>query len=139
LFRDPFAPDFDLELFQNKLERRFVKESDDWKAASGTSSGFAWDGISDGSIPWAAMKSAWRRVGRVSCLNCSAETLLMNFGLRQLGMFNRVWFVEHVCGACRRSFKDETVDVKAWMVANRDLVVRPTAEMIWGKTMTITG
>ncbi len=133
LYGVPLASDFYLELFQSKWERQFVNESDDLEAAPGTSSGFAWDSLPDGSIPWAAMKSAWRRVAPVNCFNCSGETLLMNFGLRQVGMFNRVGFVEHVCGACRRWFKDEAVDVKAWMVANLDTANLPESEMFWGK------
>jgi hypothetical protein len=132
LYGVPLASDFDLELFQSKWERRFVNEPDDWQAAPGTSSGFAWDGLPDGSIPWAAMKSAWRS-GSGDCLNCSEKMLLMNYGLRQAGMFNRAGFVEHVCGTCRRAFRDETVDVKAWMVANLNEGVRPDAEMVWGK------
>lgn len=114
-----------------------MNEFDDLEAALGTSSGFAWDGLPDGSIPWAAMKSAWRRVAPVNCLNCFGETLLMNFGLRQVGMFNRVGFVEDVCGECRRSFRDETVDVKAWMVANLDVDVLPEFEMVWGKQLNL--
>lgn len=133
LYGVPLASDFDLELFQSKWEKRFDKEADDWQAAPGTSSGFAWDGLPDGSIPWAAIKSAWRLGAGVVCQNCSGEALLVNFGLRQVGMFNRTGFVEHVCGACRRSFKDETVDVKAWMAANLDAEVWPGFEMVWGK------
>lgn len=113
LYGVPLATDFDIELAQNKWERRFVNESRDLDAAPGTRSGFAWNGLPDGSIPRATMKSAWRRVVPVSCLNCSGETFLMNFGLRQMGLFNRVGFVEHVWGVCRRSFRDEAVDVKA--------------------------
>ena len=133
------ASDFDLELFQSKWERRFVNESDDLEAARGTSSVFAWAGFADGLIPWVAMKSAWRRDIGVVCQNCSGPTLLTNFGLRQVGMFNRARFVEHVCETCRRSFRDETVDVKAWMAANLDLVVQPASEMVWRKKMIITG
>lgn len=138
LYGVPLASEFDLELFQGKWERRFVRESDDWQAAPGTSSGFAWDGLPDGSIPWSAMKSAWRQVAPVDCLNCSGETLLMNFGLRQVGMFNRVGFVEHVCGACRRSFKYEAGDVKAWMAANLDAEGWPSDELIWGRRIART-
>lgn len=138
LYGVPLASDFDLELFQEKWGNRFEQEAGDWRAAPGTSSGFAWDGLPDGSIPWAAMKSAWRRVAPVSCLNCSGETILTNFGLRQVGQFNRAGFVEHVCVACRRSFKDESVDVKAWSVANLDEAVRPSDELMWGRRVART-
>lgn len=125
--------DFDLELFQSKWERRFEQQDDDWTAAPGTSSGFAWDGIPDGSIPWAVLKSAWRRCVGVACQNCSGPTILANFGLRQVGMFNRSGFVEHVCGACGRSFSDHTEqEFRAWRMANLDADVRPGFEMVWG-------
>jgi hypothetical protein len=131
------ASDFDLKLFQSKWERRFVNESDDWQAAPGTSSGFAWTGLPDGFIPWMALKSAWRRSGPGVCQNCDGETILTNFGLRQVGQFNRLGFVEHVCGECHRSFRDETVDVKAWIAANLDEGVRPSHELIWGKPLKL--
>lgn len=136
LYGVPLAPDFDLDLFQQKWASRFVNDSDDWLAAHGTSSGFAWDGLAEGSIPWAALKSAWRS-GSGVCLNCSGEMLLVNFGLRQVGVFNRAGFVEHVCGTCRRSFRNETVDVKAWIVANLDSEVWPGFEMVWGKRLKL--
>ena len=132
LYGVPLASGFDLELFQSKWERRFEQEADDWQAAPGTSSGLAWDGLGDGFIPWAALKSAWRS-GSGACLNCSGPTILVNFGLRQVGMFNRCGFVKHVCGKCRRSYRDETRDVKAWIVANLDAEVWPGFEMVWGK------
>ncbi|MCY3005077.1 MAG: hypothetical protein NTV29_03755 [Planctomycetota bacterium] len=138
LYGVPLASDFDLELFQSKWGRRFEQEADDWQAAPGTSSGFAWEGVEDGFIPWAALKSAWRRSGPGVCQNCSGETFLMNFGLRQVGVFNRCEFVEHFCGACRRTFRDEMVDVKAWMAANLDVNVLPGFEMVWGKRVAVT-
>lgn len=115
-----------------------MNEFDDLEAAPGTSSGFAWDGLSDGSIPWAALKSAWRTGAGVVCHNCSGETFLVDFGLRQVGQFNRCGFVERVCGECRRSFKDESVDVKAWIVANLDAEVWPGFELIWGRRVAST-
>lgn len=133
LYGVPLVSDFDLDLFHSKWNRRFERQDDDWMAALGTSSGFAWDGIPDGLIPWVAMKSAWRWVGGVVCQNCSGPTILVNFGLRQVGVFNRCGFVEHVCRECRRSFRDESVDVKAWIMANLDAEVWPGFEMVWGK------
>lgn len=132
LYGVPFTSDCDLDLFQSKWQKRFENEIDDWSAARGTSSGFAWNGLGDGFIPWAALKSAWRS-GSGVCLNCSGPTFLVNFGLRQVGVFNRCGFVEYVCVECRRSFRDESVDVKAWMAANLDVDVLPGLEMAWGK------
>ena len=65
---------------------------------------------------------------------CNEPTLLVNFGLRPAGLFNRSPSFTTVCGACRRWFRDETVmNVGAWIVANLDAEVRPDAEMRWGK------
>lgn len=84
------------------------------------------------------MKSVWRRVATVNCLDCDSETLLANFGLRQVGLFNRSGFVAHVCGKCLRSYPDETVDVKGWMATNLDEAVRPSDELVWGRRVSRT-
>jgi hypothetical protein len=135
LYGDRIASDFPFDLFQSKWGRRFKQEADDWQPAPG-SSGFTWDGVEDGSIPWIALKSAWRRTAPGTCLNCDGPTLLVNFGLRPVGMFNRSPNFVRVCGTCRRLFRDETVkDVGAWIVQNLDAEVRPDAEMIWGRRL----
>ena len=105
--------------------------------APGTNSGFAWEGFPDGFIHWESMKSAWRRSGPGVCQHCDGPTLLVNFGLRQVGMFNRRGFVEHLCGTCHRSSRDEIVDVKAWIVANLDAANLPESEMVWGKKVPL--
>ena len=67
-------------------------------------------------------------------MNCDGPTLLVNFGLRPVGMLNRSPNFVHVCGECQRSFKDESVkDVAKWMAMNLDVEVRPDAEMVWGR------
>ena len=137
LYGVPIASDFPLDLFQEKWASRFEQEPDDWQAAPGTASGFAWDGIEDGLIPWAALKSAWRRGGSVVCLNCSEPTLLVNFGVRQVGLFNRASCFEYVCGACRRIFRDSVEDVPGWIVANLEEGVRPDAELVWGRRVKV--
>ncbi|MBI2806621.1 MAG: hypothetical protein HYX68_16695 [Planctomycetes bacterium] len=134
LFGSKVAPDFPVDLFQSKWANRFTIEADDWQAAPGTWSGFGWANTEDNRIPWAAMKSAWRRAAPGTCLNCDTPTILVNFGLRPVGMFNRCLDFVHVCGACRRSFVDDSIkDVAGWMAANLDGEVRPAYEMIWGK------
>jgi hypothetical protein len=78
LFGDRIAPNFPFDLVQSECGRRFEQNAVDWSSASGTSSGFAWDGLEDSCIPWAALKSAWRRAAPGSCLNY--------FGHRPVGM-----------------------------------------------------
>lgn len=139
LYGVPLVSDFDLDLFLSKWERRFEQEADDWQAAPGTSSGFAWDGLEDGLIPWKALKSAWRGKAPGDCLNCEGETLLVSFGLRQVGTFNRSSFFDSVCGTCRRSLRDESEkDVRVWMQARLDDDVQPGFEMVWGRKVKLT-
>jgi len=132
LYGQPTAADFPVELFTSKWQNRYVNESDDGQASPTSNSGLAWDGLEDGQIPWAALKSAWRQ-GGVVCQNCAVPTFLVNFGLRQVGMFHRASCFERVCGACQRSFVGDLVkDVSGWMAANLDAEVRPGFKLIWG-------
>jgi hypothetical protein len=133
LYGSPLASDFDLELFKSRWGRRFEQDVDDWQAAPGTRSGYAWEGMEDGVIPWVALENAWRSAPGV-CPNCDQPTILVNFGFRPTGLFNRSPNFVSVCGVCRRWFMDETVkDVGAWIVANLEAEVHPDAEMRWGK------
>jgi len=137
LYGEKIATDFPLDLFVRKFANRFTHEPDDWQAAPNTNSGFAWEGIEDGQIPWAALKSAWRRAAPGVCLNCSGQTVLVNFGLPWTGMLSRSPRFESVCGQCLRVFRDETVDVARWMAASLDADVQPGYEMVWGKRVAV--
>lgn len=140
LFGDRIAADFPLDLFQSKWGRRYEREADDWQAAPGTLSGFAWDSIEDNRISWAALKSAWRRAAPLICQNCDTPTILTNFGLRQAGMFNRSPNFASACGTCRRLFRDDSIsDVPTWIDGNLDVEVRPGYEMVWGRRVTWEG
>jgi len=133
LFGEPLAPFWPWKVYWRKWQRRAVEEADDWTAAPHTWSGFAWEGIEANRIPWAALKSAWRRTTAPLCLNCDQPTLLTNFGFPWSGMFNRRPLFIHVCGRCRRLFEDRSVtDVPRWMVANLDAEVWPVFDMVWG-------
>ena len=109
LFGDRLAPDFPLDIYLDKWTSRFEPQPDDWQAAPGTWSGFAWEGVEDNRIPWTALKSAWRRATPLTCLNCDQPTLLVNFGNPWRGLFNRSPRFIRACGTCRRSFADESV------------------------------
>jgi hypothetical protein len=133
LYGERLAPDWPLSAYLQKWERRDQLERDDWTAAPGTCSGFAWVGITPNRIPWAAMKSAWRRATPFQCPNCGQPTILVNFGLVQVGMCNRLANFIHVCHRCSRSFKDYSIgEVKPWLVKNLDAEVWPDHELIWG-------
>lgn len=134
LYGQPIDKDFPIELFLSKWTNRFQLEHDDYLAAPMTNSGLAWDGLELGQIPWAALKSAWQHSQSASCLNCSGETILFNFGYRQVGVFNRSPNFVSVCPHCRRSFVDDSItDVAGWMAANLKTDFCPVGEVVWGK------
>lgn len=133
LFGDRLTADFPLDLYLSKWVSRFTLQPDDWTPAPGTRSGYAWGGIED-NIPWIALKAAWRQAAPVICPNCDQPTILTNFGYPWTGLFNRSARFVHVCGACRRAFRDDSVkDVAGWMASNLDAKARPDAEMVWGR------
>ncbi len=73
------------------------------------------------------------------CLNCDQPTILTNFGYPWTGLLNRSAKFVHVCGTCRRSFRDDSVkDVPGWMAANLDAEVRPDYEMVWDRRVKRT-
>ena len=134
------APDFTLDLYLSKRACRSVQQPDDWQPAPGTWSGFAWEGVEDNRIPWAALKSAWQRASPLTCLNCDTPTLLVNFGYPWTGLFNRSPRFTHTCGTCRRSFADDTVtDVAGWLATNLDPEVRPGYDMVWDRRVMREG
>jgi hypothetical protein len=134
----PFWPlnVFWLNRYWKKWHRRYQEESNDWTAAPGTWSGFGWKGIEPNLIPWAALKSAWRRTTPMLCLNCDQPTIMTNFGLPQSSMFNREARFIHTCQNCRRLFEDNSIDrwkVGQWMVTKLDAEVWPDFDIFWGK------
>lgn len=138
LYGQPIDKDFPIELFLSKWTNRFQLEHDDYLAAPMTNSGLAWDGLELGQIPWAALKSAWQRSQSASCLNCSGETILVNFGYRQVGVFNRSPNFVSVCPNCRRSFVDESIkEVAGWITANLETDFCPAGEVVWGKRVAV--
>ncbi len=134
LYGDRLSEGWPMKVFLKKWRKRYEKEPDDWMAAPGTFSGFAWVCLEDHRIPWMAMKSAWRRTAPFICLNCDEPTLLVNFGNPQTSMFNRSPRFHHVCGRCQRLFEDHSIrEVPKWMMANLDAEVLPDFDMFWGK------
>jgi hypothetical protein len=130
-------PDFPLALYLGKWASRCERQMDDWQPAPGTWSGFTWEGVEGNRIPWAAMKSAWRRATSMICLNCDQPMLLVNFGYPWTGLFNRTPRFVSVCRTCCRSFADDSVtDVTGWLAANLDPEVRAGFELVWDRRST---
>ena len=132
------AKDFRIELFLSKWNNRFVNESDDQQAAPSTNSVFASAGLADGQIPSAALKSAWQRLQTAWCRNCDQPTILLNFGLKQVGLFNRSPNFVSIYPKCRCSFVDESIkDVAGWMAGNLSADFLPVGELVWGKRVEL--
>lgn len=131
LYGQPIAHGFPIELFLNKWNNRFQKESDDHQAAPLIKYGLAWDGLEDDRIPWEALKSAWQRSQPTLCVNCDQPTILVNFGLKQIGWFNRSPNFISVCPKCQRSFVDDSIQgYCVWMKKHLDKNVYPKYDMI---------
>jgi hypothetical protein len=97
LFGERLSQDRHREIYLNKWRRRNKREPDDWSASPLSWSGYAWDGVESNRIPWAALKSAWRRTTATPCMNCDRPTLLTNFGSPSVGLFQRKHLLVHVC------------------------------------------
>lgn len=131
LFGEPLAADWPLELFLSKWRQRFVGEPDDWTAAPRTWSGYAWADLEPNRIPWAALKSFWRGGDAIPCQNCDRPMILVNFGAPWTGMLRRSPRFVRVCGACRRSILDGSVqDAGAWVNSALDAQVQPEFVML---------
>ncbi|HBJ38768.1 MAG TPA: hypothetical protein DDZ51_29260 [Planctomycetaceae bacterium] len=132
-YGERLAEDFSVELLTSKWHHRFVNQPDDQQAVPGSRAGFAWEGLEDGQIPWAAMKSAWRRMQPIICLNCDQPNILVNFGLPQVSFFRHAPRFISVCPKCQRSFVDDSItDVTGWMATNLDQGVRPGFRVVFG-------
>lgn len=138
LFGERLPDDWPTEIYLAKWERRCDQESDDNLASPESKSGFAWEGVESGRIPWTTMKSAWRR-SNLTCANCDQPTILTNFGMPWIGMLQRKRIVEHVCLMCRRSFEDSVPDVEKWVVAKLDADVLPEFVMHWNQRVKWDG
>jgi len=137
LYGFPLAADFPLDLYLSKWAKRFNLQPDDWTPAPGTRSGFAWGGVED-SIPWIALKAAWRQAAPLICLNCDQPTILNNFGQPWTGMLNRTAKFIHVCSKCRRTFRDDSIkDVPGWVALNLEAEVWPDCEMVWDRRVKL--
>lgn len=132
LFGEKLAADWPMDLFLMKWRWRFLSQPDDWTAAPVTWSGYAWEGLEPNRIPWAALKSAWRRGNAFPCQNCDRPTILVNFGEPWTALFRRSPRFIYVCRVCHRSFRDESVkEAGAWIAANLDAEVLPNFMMNW--------
>ena len=71
-------------------------------------------------------------------MNCDKASILVNFGLKQVGLFNRSPNFVSIYPKCRRSFVDESIkDVAGWMAGNLNADFLPVGELVWGKRVEL--
>jgi hypothetical protein len=116
LFGERLAADFPLRLFLDKWDSRFVQQADDRQLAPATMTGFG--PATEDPRPWVAFKSAWRRAAPAICENCEIPAILTYFGRVRTGIARYTPRFVHLCEACRRCFKDDSVeDFAGWVRA----------------------
>jgi hypothetical protein len=129
-YGERLSQDFSVEQFTSKWHNRFVNQPDDHQAVPMSNSGYAWHGLKKGQIPWAAMKSVWRRIQPINCLNCDRPNILVNFGFPRVSFFRHAARFISVCPKCQRSFVDDSIsDVGDWLAANLEADFMPNGKV----------
>jgi hypothetical protein len=79
------------------------------------------------------LKSVWRHENAPLCQNCDKPTLLTSFGYFACGFYKRESNVVRICSLCRCRFEDHSPwDGPAWMLANLDEPLLPSADLMFG-------
>jgi hypothetical protein len=139
LYGERLAKEFPLRVYQRKWRRRNIEEQDDWTPAPCSGSNYCWEGIQQGFVPWRVLKAAWRHENAPLCRNCDKPTLLTVFGFFVAGFYKLEPRVVRICPQCTSQFKDGSAwGGLAWMVANLDGPLLPSAEIRFGKPVTYT-
>jgi hypothetical protein len=127
----PLRLAFPVEIYRAKHDHREIEEPDDGDLAPGSWSSYSWDGSDARTIPWAALKSIWRRERPPVCLNCDGPTLTFGFGWRS-SMLNKYPLVLRLCLSCRCYFENADLwEMDAWLKANLDERTLPRFERRW--------
>jgi hypothetical protein len=133
LYGEWLAEKFPLGMYLDKWRRLATQEPDDWTPAPCSGSNYSWEGVEQGFVPWAVLKSAWRHEDELLCQNCDQPTLLTAFGYFACGLYKRGPQVVRVCPLCRSRFVDHSPwDGPEWMLANLDGPLLPCADLMFG-------
>jgi hypothetical protein len=139
LYGERLAEEFPLDVYLEKWRRRAVEEPDDWTPAPCSGSNYCWEGVEQHWIPWRVLKSAWRHEDAPPCRNCDRPTLLTAFGYFACGFYKRGPAVVRICPLCGSRFEDHSPwDGPAWMLANLDEQLLPTADLMFGRPVKYT-
>lgn len=135
LYGDRLDPEFPWTVYHQKWECRSECEADDWQGAPRSPSVYSWKGAPASWLPWAALKSAWRREQAPVCPNCDVSLWLLTFDCRRISQFSMEAFLTRCCFTCRR--RSDTAwpasDLSAWIVANLDVDVFPQSHAWFGR------
>jgi hypothetical protein len=139
LFGERLTEKFLLGMYLEKWRQRAVEEQDDWQAAPCSGSNYCWEGAEQGWVPWRVLKSSWRHEDAPPCRNCDRPTLLTAFGYFVCGFYKRGPKVVRICPLCRSRFVDHSPwDGPAWMLANLDEPLLPSADLMFGHPVKYT-
>lgn len=112
-------------LYQARWDRRFEREADDGESSPWSTSSYTWEGVREGRVPWAALKSIWRRERPTPCPNCDAPLAAWSFSWRHRTLVSMHGFVARLCFSCRRDFVESAGDLWPWLLATLDADVLP--------------
>jgi hypothetical protein len=139
LYGERLAENFPLRVYLEKWRRRATEEPGDWTPAPCSGSNYCWEGVEQHRIPWRILKSAWRHEDAPPCQNCDRATLLTAFGYFACGFYKRGPQLVRVCPLCRSQFVDHSPwDGPAWMLANLDGPLLPSADLMFGRPVKYT-
>ena len=122
------APAFPWGQYRERWERRGERQPDDGDASPWCRSSYSWDGVAEGRIPWAALKSAWRRESAIPCPNCDTPLAAWGFTWRHRTLLSMSGHVARCCFGCRRDFREDTGDPWPWMAATLDADLLPVSQ-----------
>ena len=114
--------------YRKRWERRHEKQLDDGAASPSGYSSYSWEGVAKGRIPWAALKSIWRREHPTPCPNCDVPLAAWAFSWRHRTLLSMHGFVARCCFACRRDFQEDAGDLWPWLAATLDPDVLPASQ-----------
>lgn len=132
LYGSPMPPDFPADAFARKRLNCRVVEADDNAPVPFTASGFGWEGVPGDSIPWRALKSAWRNAPQTACPNCDQPALIRNFGYRQVSFFGFAGALVHACFRCGTEEKSIAGCHISWLERHLEVAHRPVDRVVFG-------
>ncbi len=139
LFGERLAESFPVDRYEQKWQRQAIEEQDDGQPAPCSVSNYCWAGVEDRRIPWRILKSAWRHENAPLCQNCDKPTLLTVFGYFVGSFYKREQKVIRICPLCSSRFEDcSPWDGPAWMLANLDEPLLPSADIMFGNPVRYT-